>query len=156
MCVCVCVENLVLALKLSAGSCSSMPLADTLSSLPVCWEADSHTHKHTHADTYSHSDGAGQSARLESSNEMRERGRREGRRVGGGSSAESSTFPQPGDLTHGSHTFLSPAAGRAQALREAGRGRNRPHAFGGEGACSDVFHICVSLTCASRCLTLSF
>lgn len=48
---------------------------------------------------------------------MRERGR-EAEREGGGSSAESSTFPQSGDLTHGSHTFLSPAADHAPALRE--------------------------------------
>ena len=95
------------------------PLAD--SPLTSCVlrgrQARAQTHTHLHAHTLAQGwSGAGRSPG-ERSNEMRERGR-EAWREGGGSSAESSTFPQSGDLTHGSHTFLSPAADRASALRE--------------------------------------
>lgn len=80
--------------------------------------------------------------------EGRRAGGQAGRRAGGGSSAESSTFPQSGDLTHGSHTFLSPAADRASALRERRereRGRFHPcclqtiQSYGGQAACACVF-----------------
>lgn len=96
-------------------------LADAFLSLPVCCEEGRHVHKHTcmHRHTLTQGwSGAGRS-HGELSNEMREsKGGRHGGKEGGGSSAESSTFPQSGDLTHGSHTFLSPAADRAPALRE--------------------------------------
>lgn len=121
VCVCVCVlwrtwcwhRNCLQEAAVPGGA----PLADALCSLPVCCEAGRHAHTHLHAHTLTQGcSGAGRSPG-ERSNKMRERGREE-EREGGGSSAESSTFPQSGDLTHGSHTFLSPAADRASALRE--------------------------------------
>ena len=157
------------------------PLADAPRSLPVCCEAGRHARTHSHAHTLARGrSGAGRSPG-ERSSEMRERGReswREVEREGGGSSAESSTFPQSGDLTHGSHTFLSPAADRASALGERRERREREREEGSTlGACKQygvmedrqcvsVFacapYVCVSacvcvLTCVClmrQCLTL--
>lgn len=147
------------------------PLADALRSLPVCCEAGRQARTHLHAHTLARGrSGAGRSPG-ERSSEMRERGR-EAWRDGGGSSAESSTFPQSGDLTHGSHTFLSTAADRASALRERRERREREREEGSTlGACKQygvmedrqcvsVFacapYVCV-LTCVClmhQCLTL--
>ena len=165
MCVCVCmwmdvrvVQNLVLAEKLSSGSGSSMPLADALDSLPVCCEAGRHTQNHTHMHARTHTQGWSGAGRSpgERSNKLRERVRHAGKERGreeGGSSAESSTFPQSGDLTHGSHTFLSPAAGRAPALRER---RERERGTPRQGRlplwCLQYVHMYPACVCFNMCL----
>lgn len=85
---------------------------------------------------------------------MSERGR-EACREGGGSSAESSTFPQSGDLTHGSHTFLSPAATAHQhsgrERQEGGREKtgSKQHSYGRQRVCDGLWMwaACGFLTC---------